>query len=76
RVQLDEDTLRQLADITGGQYFNAQTDKDLRTIYHDLVRQFGLRDERTELTAYATGVAAVLALAGGVLSLFWFSRLP
>lgn len=76
RVQLDEDTLRQLADITGGQYFNAQTDKDLRTIYHDLVRQFGLRAERTELTAYATGVAAVLALAGGVLSLFWFSRLP
>jgi Ca-activated chloride channel family protein len=76
RVRLDEDVLRQIADTTGGQYFNAQTDKDLQTIYHDLVRQFGVRNEQTELTAYATGLAALLALAGGILSMLWFSRLP
>jgi Ca-activated chloride channel homolog len=76
RVRLDESTLRQIADITGGQYFNAQNEKDLRSIYHDLVRQFGMRTERTELTAFVTGAAALLALVGGILSLLWFSRLP
>jgi Ca-activated chloride channel homolog len=76
RVRLDEEVLRQIADTTGGQYFNAQNDKDLRSIYQNLVRQFGLRTEQTELTAYATGLAALIALAGGILSLLWFSRLP
>jgi Ca-activated chloride channel homolog len=76
RVRLDEEVLRQIADTTGGQYFNAQNDKDLRSIYQNLVRQFGLRTERAELTAYATGLAALIALAGGILSLLWFSRLP
>ncbi len=76
RVGLDEQTLRSIADVTGGQYYNAQSTSDLRSIYQNLVRQFGLRTERTELTAYATGLAALFALAGGVLSLLWFSRLP
>jgi Ca-activated chloride channel homolog len=76
RVRLDESVLRQIADVTGGQYFNAQNEKDLRSIYHDLVRQFGMRTERTELTAFVTGAAALLALVGGILSLLWFSRLP
>jgi Ca-activated chloride channel family protein len=76
RVRLDEATLQQIADITGGQYFNAQSAGDLRSIYQKLGRTLGVRTEHTEITAYFTAVAAVLAAAGGILSLLWFSRLP
>ncbi len=76
RVRLDEETLKKIADITDGEYFNAQSAHDLRSIYQNLGRSLGVRDERTELTAYFTGLAALIALAGGILSLLWFSRLP
>jgi Ca-activated chloride channel homolog len=76
RVRLDETPLRRIAEITDGHYFNASTEKDLRAIYENLSRQFGLRTERTELTAIFTGAAALLAVVGGILSLLWFSRLP
>ena len=76
RVRLDEATLRRVAEITGARYFNAATESDLQSIYENMTLQFGLHTERTEVTALVTGVAAVLALAGGTLSLLWFSRLP
>jgi Ca-activated chloride channel homolog len=76
RVRLDEDAMRGVAELTAGRYYNAQTESDLREIYQNLDRQLGLRTERTEITALFTGAAALLAIAGGLLSLLWFSRLP
>ena len=76
RARLDETTLRRVAEITDGEYFNAQTSTDLRSVYQNMVRQFGVRTERTELTAYVTGLAAMLVLAAGMLSLVWSSQLP
>jgi Ca-activated chloride channel family protein len=76
RVRLDEDTLRNMAEATSARYFSAATEKDLREVYQNLNQHLGLRTERTEVTALATGLATLLAVAGGMLSMFWFSRLP
>jgi Ca-activated chloride channel family protein len=76
RTRLDEATLRRVSEITDGAYFNASSEEDLNAIYQNLGTQLSLRRERTEVTALATGVAVVLSIAGGALSLLWFNRLP
>lgn len=76
RTRLDEATLKQIADDTGGQYFNASNEKDLKAVYENLTTQLVFRQQRTEITAILTAIAAVLSMAAAALSLFWFNRLP
>lgn len=76
RVRLDEETLTRIAERTGANYFKADSETDLRDIYENLSTQLVLKPEQTELTAGFTGLAAVLLLTAGTLSLLWFNRLP
>ncbi len=76
RTRLDEGTLKQIAELTNAQYFNASNESDLRQIYENLTTQLVIRTEKTEITALFTGIAALLVLLGGALSLLWFNRLP
>ena len=76
RTALDEATLKKIAEVTDGQYFNANTEADLRTVYENLTTELVVRNEKTELTAYATLAAAILAVFAGAFSLLWFNRLP
>lgn len=75
-TQLDEATLKQVAQISGGSYYNATSAQDLHQIYDNLDPQLVVRPQKTELTALFAGASAVLLLLGGLLSLLWFSRLP
>ncbi|MCL4487514.1 MAG: VWA domain-containing protein [Chloroflexi bacterium] len=76
RTRLDEGTLKQIAQETNGVYFNALHEEDLAAIYNKLTTQFIVKTEKTEVTAVLTGLAAVLSILGGFLSLLWFNRLP
>jgi Ca-activated chloride channel family protein len=76
RTALDETTLKKIAEVTDAQYFNANTEADLRAVYENLTTQLVVRNEKTELTAYATLIAAILAVFAGAFSLLWFNRLP
>jgi Ca-activated chloride channel family protein len=76
RTALDETTLKKIAELTDAQYFNANTEADLRAVYENLTTQLVVRNEKTELTAYATLIAAILAVFAGAFSLLWFNRLP
>ncbi len=38
KVDIDEQTLKQIADLTGGKYFRATNDKKLSQIYHEIDR--------------------------------------
>jgi Ca-activated chloride channel family protein len=60
RTQLDEETLEAIASITGGRYFNAQTEADLRSAYEALTTQFVAETRRTEVTAIGAALAFVL----------------
>jgi Ca-activated chloride channel homolog len=76
RTRLDEETLRQIAQMTNGNYYNASNEGDLRSIYENLDTRLVLKTERTEITAVFTGIGILFALFAGMLSLLWFNRLP
>jgi len=75
-TQLDELTLKQISQATGGTYYNAQSEQDLRTIYENLDRELVVKPEKTEVTSLFAGASIFLFLIGGALSLLWFSRMP
>ena len=60
RTQLDEETLKAIAGITGGKYFNARTEADLKSAYEALTTQFVAETRRTEVTAFGAALALVL----------------
>lgn len=75
-TRLDEDTLRGIADLTGGRYLSAQSETELSSVYDELAREREFEKEDTEITFGFTAGALILSLIGGVLSLLWFNRLP
>jgi Ca-activated chloride channel family protein len=75
RLQLDEEALRAIAEITHAKYFNAQSSEDLEGIYKGLSAQFVAETKRTELTGLVAAPALFLLLIAGVLSLVWSNRL-
>jgi Ca-activated chloride channel family protein len=75
-TQLDEDLLKQIAELTGGKYYNAQSAQDLLNIYDHLDTQLVNKPEKTELTSLFAGSSILILLIGGLFSLLWFSRLP
>lgn len=75
-VGLDENTLKAISEATNAEYFYAaQTDK-LTQLYQDLSSRVAWVNERTEITAYVSGVGTFLFLIGAVLSLYWFQQFP
>ena len=76
RTSLDETTLKAIAADTDAEYFLATSDADLRRVYENLSLQLVLRNEKTEVTALFTLVAAVFSVVASGLSLLWFNRLP
>jgi Ca-activated chloride channel family protein len=76
RVRLDEGTLKKIATMTHGDYFQASSAADLKAVYRKLTAKFLLEKKRsTEVTALFVAVGAVLALLGALLSVFWFNRI-
>jgi Ca-activated chloride channel family protein len=74
RTQLDEETLKAIAEMTGGKYFNAKTEADLKSAYETLTTQFVAETKRTEVTAFGAALALVLFVLAAGLSLVWSRR--
>jgi Ca-activated chloride channel family protein len=75
-TQLDEALLQQIALITDGDYYNAQTEQDLQTIYRSLTSHLVIKPEEMEVTSIFAGAGVLVLLIGGICSLLWFSRMP
>lgn len=76
RVKLDEETLKQVARMTGAQYFNANSAEDLRSVYEGLRHRVVTQKKETELTGlFALGAALLVTLAAA-LSMAWFGYRP
>jgi len=75
-TQLDEATLQHISQITGGTYYNAQSEQDLIKIYDRLDTQLISKPESTELTGVFAGAAIFFMLIGGLFSILWSSRIP
>jgi len=75
-TQLNEDLLKQIAEMTEGEYFNADNNDDLQKVYENLDLQFVVKPEKMEITSLLAGLSFLVLLAGGGLSLVGLGRLP
>ena len=74
-MRLDEPTLREVARMTGGEYYYAGTAEQLRTVYQNLRSRVELQTRDTELAPVLAVAALVLLVAAAVLSMLWSGRL-
>jgi Ca-activated chloride channel family protein len=72
-AEFDEEILKEIADITRGEYFLARTADKLTKIYETLGRRVIFEKAEREVTALFTAIGVVLSLACAGLSLLWWS---
>ncbi|WP_061291053.1 VWA domain-containing protein [Herbidospora cretacea] len=70
-MRIDEETLTQVADTTGGKYFRAEDAGQLTDVLTDLPSEIGLHEARRETTVWFVLFGTLLAFAGAGLSLWW-----
>jgi Ca-activated chloride channel family protein len=75
RVPVDRMALSQLAETTQGYFYEAASVSELKQVYQDMGSSIGFRTEPREITQWYAGIALLLALCAGGLSLLWSSRL-
>ncbi len=73
-VRFDEETLKQIAEVTRGEYYYAGSADDLRKVYQNLNSSLVLERKETEISALFVAAAAIFAIAAALLSLLWFNR--
>ena len=73
-LQLDEPALREVAQVTGGEYHHAGTAEALHGVYQNLGSRLQTSPRQTELTALLALAAAAVLVAGAALSVAWFGR--
>jgi Ca-activated chloride channel family protein len=64
---LDDETLRAIADLTGGRYYPADGARRLGEVYRELARAIAWEKRPTEVTAIAAMLATALLVAAVVL---------
>jgi len=75
-VPPDPETLRQIAETTGGEFSEARTADALEKAYNNLGSRLGREPGETEITFLFVALAAGLLVAAGVLGVFVAPRLP
>lgn len=71
RRGIDEQTLKQIADMTGGEYYLATSANELQKVFQELPIHLVTRQETTEISAFFTGLGALLIALAIFLSLLW-----
>ena len=74
RVRLDEETLKNIANLTRGEYFYAGTATDLKKVYQSLSSRLMVEKKETEVSSLFAALGAVLVLIAATLSVWWFGR--
>jgi Ca-activated chloride channel family protein len=72
---LNEQTLVEIAEVSGGQYFAAANGVDLEAVSDAIDLELTFRGEPSEITALVAIAGLALLLAGAALSLHWFGRI-
>ncbi len=75
-VPPDPETLRQIAETTGGEFTEARTAEALESAYANLGSKLGREPGESEITFLLVAAAALLLLAAGVASAALSPRLP
>ena len=76
QVPPDTETLKQVADMTGGKFFDAPSAEDLAAVYESLGSRVGFTTQDQEVTQWFAAGALLLVIAGAGLAAVWFNRFP
>ena len=68
--------LRDIAEVTGGQAYEATSLPELGDVYEDIGSVVGFRDVDRDISGWFLGVGLVLLALAGAGSLAWSQRLP
>lgn len=71
RRGIDEDTLMEIADMTGGAYYAAESADELHEVFQELPTNLITRRELMEISVAFAAAGALLAALAIVLSLIW-----
>jgi Ca-activated chloride channel homolog len=74
-VRLDEETLKQIAEVSGGAYWRVSSAAELSRVYSRLGRVIGWRRVPVEVSGLSAVGVAALFLSTVATSLFWMHRL-
>lgn len=75
-VPPDPETLRQIAEVSGGRAYSAEDDQQLSQIYEQLGSQLGTRNVKREATAAFALGGLLLLLGAAAASVRWAGRMP
>ncbi len=71
RRGIDEDTLKQIADTTGGTYYSAESGSELQSVFENLPTYLITKHEVTEISFLFAALGASFAAIAMGLSLLW-----
>ena len=71
RRGIDEDTLKQVANMTGGTYYSAESAGELNNVFQNLPTYLITKHETSEVSVIFTAIGALLAALAIGLSLLW-----
>lgn len=74
-VSVDEQELREIAEVSGGEFFRAFDESTLENIFSDIGTRVGLEDKTVDLTPYFVAAAVILLVGALGTSLVWYGRM-
>ena len=72
RLALNEDSLKQIASMTGGTYHLASSANELEAVFADLPTYLIIKHEILEISVVFTAIGALLAAIAILLSMMWY----
>ena len=71
RREIDEETLKQVADMTGGEYYIATSAGELQEVFQNLPTYVIATRETTEISVFFTALAVLVTILAMVLAIRW-----
>lgn len=71
RREIDEETLKQVAEMTGGEYYVATSAGELQDVFENLPTYVIATRETTEISVFFSGIAALLGILALALAFLW-----
>ena len=71
RRGIDEATLKQVADLTDGDYYSAESANELNAVFQNLPTNLIMKHDTIEITVFFTALGTFLAVFAMMLSILW-----
>jgi Ca-activated chloride channel family protein len=71
RRGIDEDTLKQIAAMTGGKYYSAESASELQNVFQNLPTSLIVKHQTLEISVLFTALGALLTMLAVLLSILW-----